>query len=290
MSRADRSPRWMVLGHLGHPDPSVWNQPLVNRAASRRNWWLLDGLMPVSGVVVSNRHLRLAHVSGPDDHGLMTTDRIPIHHVSVVLFEGFELLDVFGPVELFSLASGFEVDYVGARRGPVASSQGAQVVAQRAYAEVGEADIILVPGGMGTRRLVEDDGFLTWLDEVALRSRLVASVCTGSAVLAAAGLLEGCRATTNKQSYTWATGFGRDVDWQPAARWVHDRSRWTSSGVAAGMDMAAALIADQVSPEAAEAAVRQAELEIHRDSTWDPFAVAAGLVEERGESSLTSTD
>ena len=140
-----------------------------------------------------------------------------VRRVSVVLFEGFELLDVFGPVELLSLAPGIRVEYVGPAAGPVASSQGGEVVAQHAHGDLADPDILLVPGGMGTRRLV--------------------------------------------------------------ARWVHDRDRWTSSGVAAGMDMTAALIADLRGTQAARAAARLAEYEPYTDAACDPFAAIHGLAD-----------
>jgi len=97
-------------------------------------------------------------------------------------------------------------------------------------------------------------------------------VCTGSALLAAAGLLEGYRATSNKRAFTWASSHGRDVRWEPRARWVHDRDRWTSSGVAAGMDMTAALIAHLEGKETAERVLREVELEVQTDPDRDPFA------------------
>lgn len=198
-------------------------------------------------------------------------------HVAVLLFDGFELLDVFGPVELLHLAPEFTISYYGPQRGPVASSQGAQVVAEHSYDELVDPDIILVPGGIGTRQLVEDKAFLEQLETIGTAADLVTSVCTGSALLAAAGLLESYRATSNKLAFGWASSFGTTVEWVTTARWVHDRDRWTSSGVAAGMDMAAALIADLCGTDASRDATVLAELEVHTDSAWDPFAAVHGL-------------
>src|ERR1700734_788006 len=83
--------------------------------------------------------------------------------ISIVLFDGFELLDVFGPVELFSMVpDGIAVEFVGPEAGPVASSQGAQVTATSRYDVAATPDIILIPGGQGARRLVEDEAFLSW--------------------------------------------------------------------------------------------------------------------------------
>lgn len=198
--------------------------------------------------------------------------------ITVVLFEGFELLDVFGPVQLLQAVPDVAVVFAGPDSGPVASSQGVEVVPTISYGQIEPADALLVPGGKGTRKLVEDESFLSWLREVGAHAPWIASVCTGSAVLAAAGLLEGYTATSNKRAYSWATSFGGDVSWRPEARWVHDRNRWTSSGVAAGMDMTVALIAHLVSNSAAINAANFAEYDVHRDSEWDPFARLNGLV------------
>ncbi len=199
--------------------------------------------------------------------------------LSVVLFEGFEVLDVMGPLELFCQARGlFQTSLVGPAAGPVMSAQGASVLADVAYATAPDCDIVLVPGGIGTRRLVEDQVFLAWLAGWAGRAAYVTSVCTGSGLLAAAHLLDGFRATSNKRSFGWASAQGTSVEWVPEARWVEDRNRWTSSGVAAGMDMALALIAHLHGEAVAVEVADRVEYEWHRDASWDPFAAKNGLV------------
>lgn len=199
--------------------------------------------------------------------------------VNVFLFEGFELLDVAGPVELLhQVRPDIVVQLVATAPGPVASAQDVELVAPTGLQEA-TPDIVLVPGGRGTRVLVGDAGFLARLRAWAGAAQIVTSVCTGSAVLAAAGLLDGYRATSNKRAFTWAASHGADVTWVPQARWVHDRDRWTSSGVAAGMDMTAALIAHLLDPDAAHRAAATIELELHTDPAWDPFAEVTGLLD-----------
>lgn len=208
----------------------------------------------------------------------MSTEAPTSRSVGILLFDGFELLDVFGPVELLSvLPEEYRITYIAPEAGPVRSSQGAEVVATESLSTAPSPDIVLVPGGNGTRRLVTDPEFLARLSTWARASPLVTSVCTGSAVLAAAGLLDGYRATSNKLAFAWASAQGDDVTWVPHARWVEDRDRWTSSGVAAGMDMTAALIAQLSGAEAAAEAARYVELEVHSDPDWDPFAEHYGL-------------
>jgi transcriptional regulator GlxA family with amidase domain len=204
---------------------------------------------------------------------------VTTRRVSVVLFEGFELLDVFGPLQILGMAKrAFAIELVGPQAGPVASSGGPSVVADVAYADAPTPDIVLVPGGIGNRPLLEDEAFLAWLQAWAGQAAIVTSVCTGSVVLACAGLLDGYRATSNKAVFEWVRTLGPDVTWVPEARWVHDRDRWTSSGVSAGIDMALALVAELGGAERAERLALYIEHDWHRDPGWDPFAAAHGLV------------
>jgi transcriptional regulator GlxA family with amidase domain len=198
--------------------------------------------------------------------------------IATVLFDDFELLDVCGPLEVFGVAGQrFSICLVGPSAGPVRSAQGPALIADFAYQQAPTPDIVLVPGGIGTRRVVADAAFLRWLSEWAAPANIVASVCTGSGVLAAAGLLDGYRATSNKRAFAWACGQGPHVSWVPQARWVEDRSRWTSSGVVAGIDMALALIANLDGEQAATAIADGVEHDWHRDPEWDPFAAKNGL-------------
>jgi transcriptional regulator GlxA family with amidase domain len=196
-----------------------------------------------------------------------------------VLFDRFELLDVFGPLEFLGvLADRFELNLIGPTAGPVRSAQGPEVLAAASYTQAHAQDIVLIPGGMGTRGLVENREFLAWLAGWAQTAEFVTSVCTGSGVLAAAGLLDGHRATSNKRAFSWAESQGPKVEWVRQARWVADRDRWTSSGVAAGMDMTLALIGQLHGDELAGRVADRVEYDWHRDSTWDPFAAKHGLV------------
>ena len=199
--------------------------------------------------------------------------------VGVVLFDRFELLDVFGPLELLGgLPNHFQLSMIGPTAGPVRSAQGPEVLSTVDYSEAPPPGIVLVPGGIGTRRLVEDQRFLAWFSGWAGKAEMVTSVCTGSGVLAAAGLLDGHRATSNKRAFAWAVSQGPNVEWVSQARWVADRQRWTSSGVAAGMDMTLALIAHLHGHETAIQVADRVEYDWHQESAWDPFAAKHGLV------------
>jgi transcriptional regulator GlxA family with amidase domain len=201
--------------------------------------------------------------------------------VGIVLFEGFELLDVFGPCEAYGshhLDGAFKLVTVAANGGRVASAQGPSAVADFALDTAPHLDLLLVPGGIGTRREVDNPALLDWLRTRSAGAALVTSVCTGAALLARAALLDGLRATTNKRAFAWVVSQGPAVNWIKQARWVEDGKFATSAGVSAGIDMALALIARIVNADAAEAVALTMEYEWHRDPAWDPFAKIHGLV------------
>jgi transcriptional regulator GlxA family with amidase domain len=202
-----------------------------------------------------------------------------VRTVGVVLFPGFELLDVFGPLEAYGIVKGsFALRLIAERPGPVASAQGPQALAGHALADAPPLDVMLVPGGMGTRAEVGNRTLLEWLAQRAAETPIVTSVCTGAALLARAGLLDGRRATTNKRAFQWVVEQGPRVEWVREARWVEDGKFVTSSGVSAGIDMTLAVIAHLVGKEMAAQAATAMEYEWHRDAGWDPFAKVWGLV------------
>ncbi|MGH7916704.1 MAG: DJ-1/PfpI family protein [Candidatus Binataceae bacterium] len=201
--------------------------------------------------------------------------------LGIILFDGFEVLDVFGPAEAFGSAhlnDAFRVVMVAEKGGAVKSARGPTVLANHSFSDCPALDLMLVPGGIGTRREVNNHTLLGFLSVRAATTQFVTSVCTGAALLARAGILDGCRATTNKRAYDWVITQGSAVRWVPQARWVEDGRFITSSGVAAGMDMALALIARIVDQATAEKVALAMEYEWHRDHEWDPFAQIWGRV------------
>jgi transcriptional regulator GlxA family with amidase domain len=195
-----------------------------------------------------------------------------------VLFKGFELLDVFGPLEAFgNLPDEFRVVTVAATAGPVASFQRTRAVADASFADAPPLDLLLVPGGLGTRREVDNPILLDWLRARAATAEIVTSVCTGAALLARAGLLDGRRATSNKRAFAWVAAQGPRVEWVPVARWVDDGKFVTSSGVSAGIDMALHVIARLLGEEVARTMAVRMEYTWHRDADDDPFARHWGL-------------
>jgi pyruvate formate lyase activating enzyme len=131
---------------------------------------------------------------------------------------------------------------------------------------------------MGTRVEIENEAMLRFVRERTTEVDYAMTVCTGTAILAKAGVLDGRKATTNKMMFEWVSAQGPQVEWIKAARWGEDGKFVTSSGVSAGMDMALAVIAKLTSKQVSETLAVATEYEWHQDASWDPFAKAAGLV------------
>lgn len=200
--------------------------------------------------------------------------------LGALLFEEFELLDVFGPLEMFGLLRDrVEIVMLGQRRGAVRSNQGPRGWVDVTLAEAPAVDVLLIPGGWGTRRGVEDPVLLQALKDQAEGAAWVATVCTGTALLARTGLLNGRRATSNKLAFKWVMSQGPEVNWVPEARWVEDGKFFTASGVSAGMDMALGLIGKLFDRETSLQVARWAEYTWNDDPARDPFAKPAGLVD-----------
>jgi len=194
--------------------------------------------------------------------------------LGVLLFPGFELLDVFGPLEAFGMRLArphFETVLLAELAGPVESAQGPRALAETSIDDRA-VDLVLVPGGIGTRREVDNERLARWISQRAADAELVMSVCTGAGLLARAGVLDGRRATSNKAAFEWVVSQGPRVDWVKRARWVEDGKFWTSSGVSAGIDMALAVIARLCGLALAEQIAVLMEYEWHRDADQDPFA------------------
>ena len=192
--------------------------------------------------------------------------------LAAVLYPGFELLDLYGPLEMFgTLPQDFRIITVAEQAGAVASAQGPATLAEFDFANVPAADLLLLPGGIGTLPALTNSLLLDYLRRAAAHAEVTMSVCSGSAILARAGLLDGLPATSNKQFFQLAEAQSSAVQWVKSARWVDAGRFVTSSGVSAGTDMALAVIARLQGLEAAERVAAVAEYQWHRDADVDPF-------------------
>ena len=196
----------------------------------------------------------------------------PLLKVGAVIFPGFELLDIYGPLEMLGmLRERVSLVMLAETAGPVPNNQGPKGVADLALAEAKGIDILLIPGGWGTRKEVENTAFLDQLAILSAEAHFVASICTGSALLAKAGLLDGKKATSNKRAFDWVAAQGPRVTWIRQARWVEDGKFFTSSGASAGMDMTLGLMERLFGRETSLQVARWAEYTWNEDKSVDPF-------------------
>lgn len=131
--------------------------------------------------------------------------------------------------------------------------------------------VSLIPGGMGTRTLVNDVQFINDIKDIAENSDYVLCVCTGSALLAKTGLLDNRNATTNKMAFNWVKSNGINVKWDKNARWVVDGKYYTSAGVSAGIDMALGYVADVHGLDMAIEIANYIEYDWNRNKKDDKF-------------------
>ena len=205
--------------------------------------------------------------------------------LGAVLYEGFELLDLYGPLEMFGSLDAFgtplherelRIVTVAAKKGPVASSPGVETLAHFDFADCPQLDLILLPGGFGTLAELGHEALLDFLRARSREAEVTMSVCSGSALLAKAGLLDGRRATSNKVFFELARSQSDRVKWVTEARWVEDWPFVTSSGVSAGTDMALGVIAKLYGAARAEEIAIATEYSWHRDADRDPFVQYLG--------------
>ena len=223
--------------------------------------------------------------------------------IGFLIFDGFELLDVFGPLEMFSILSRFKDIHLYLISGNIETSsnrllvksdpihkrltlgkhpswEGPIITADYAIDNSPEFDILIVPGGYGTRDIIETEPDLELglplvhnkyfihnqpiIDFIKKRSesaKCIVSICTGSVLLAVAGVLDNIHATTNHAAYEWATSIPSKVKWQKGPRWVEDGKILSSAGVSAGIDCTLHFITLLYGPDISRKVAEYAEYE-----------------------------
>ncbi len=185
--------------------------------------------------------------------------------VAIPIFDGFTALDAVGPYEVLSRLPGATVTFVAIEPGPKRTETGMlALIADRALADLPHPDVVVVPGGFGTRALLGEEQMLAWLREAHEHSSWTTSVCTGSLLLAAAGILDGLEATTHWLARDELAALGVT----PVPRRIVEQGKvLTAAGVSAGIDMAL-LLASRI---AGEQLARGIQLGIEYDPA-PPFA------------------
>lgn len=151
------------------------------------------------------------------------------------------------------------------------SDFGESVVPTHSFATAPPLDVLIVPGGSGTRA-PDLNNTRTFIKNTYPSLQYLLTICTGSALVAPTGILDGRNATSNKAAWAWATSQGPNVNWVPKARWTTDGNIWTSSGVAAGIDATYAFVEAVYGAAAVDFIVSRVEYERHLDPHWDPWA------------------
>lgn len=197
--------------------------------------------------------------------------------VVIVAFEGFQSLDLSGPAEVFT-GAGWPVRIVTTDGAPVRSSSGITIVPDGDLASArGRIDILMVVGGEGTPTAMADPVLLAWLRRAATRSGRVSSVCSGAFVLAEAGLLDGKRATTHWSVCDALAARYPSITVDPDPIYVRDGDVWTSAGVTAGMDLALALVEEDLGRDVALAIARRLVLFLRRPGSQSQFSAQLSL-------------
>lgn len=192
--------------------------------------------------------------------------------VAVLLFDNFETLDVFGPVEIFGrLTEEYQVSFYSLSGGLIENAHGVSILTKHLAEIENGVDIFLIPGGYGTRVEVNSGSLIDKIKTISELSKYVLTVCTGTALLAKTGLLNGRKATSNKRAFDWVTTQGLDVNWVRRARWVVDDKYYTSSGVSAGMDMTLGFLRDMHGIEFARDVSHTIEYTWQEDKEEDDF-------------------
>ncbi|KAL0565381.1 hypothetical protein V5O48_016641 [Marasmius crinis-equi] len=220
-------------------------------------------------------------------------NQLPMNY-GVLLYPAFQALDVFGPLDalnILSLKQTMNLSIIGPTLDPIStkprnpslnpknSNFGESILPTHSITNPPpNLDVLVVPGGYGVR----DDDITPIIDFIRTTYpslKYLITVCTGSWLAAKAGVLDGKKATSNKASWAGTKVWGPNVHWVPHARWVVDGNIWTSSGVAAGIDVTLAFIREVYGEEVGKDVGRVMEYDPHTDASWDPFAEVYNLTE-----------
>jgi putative intracellular protease/amidase len=192
--------------------------------------------------------------------------------INCLIFDDFETLDLFGPVEVFGKIEECCIKYFSMHGGKITNKDNVQIITENLN-QIDKYDVLIIPGGKGIRMLVNDVEFAKKLKIVAGKMLWCLTVCTGSALLAKTGLLDGFEATSNKMAFEWVKTSGKNVKWKYKARWVVDNKYYTSSGISAGIDMSLGFVCDNFGEEKAREITKRMEYVWNNNKNDDIFAL-----------------
>ncbi|WP_238886655.1 DJ-1/PfpI family protein [Clostridium sp. YIM B02551] len=193
--------------------------------------------------------------------------------INILMFDEFETLDVFGPVEIFGkMPEAIKLNFISLNGGIISNSHGVKVETNIYEEDLSFEEILFIPGGAGTRDKVQDKELIKLIDKIASKAKYILTVCTGTALLAKTEILNNRKATTNKKAFAWVAEQNEKVLWVKQARWVKDGNIYTSAGVSAGMDLALGFIEDIFTKDKALDISQRIEYLWNEDRENDPFS------------------
>ncbi len=198
-----------------------------------------------------------------------------MRNIAIVIFDDVEVLDFCGPFEVFSVAGGhgqdgvWRVFTVAHTTNAISTRGGLSVNPTYTLETCPQPDIVVVPGGRGTRREMVNDALLSWIRRVSDTAELILSVCTGALILANAGLLEGLNVTTHHEALALLGDLAPTAHICPYERFVDNGRVVTAAGISAGIDMALYIVARLLGPEKALTTARHMEYEWLERGRWE---------------------
>ena len=189
---------------------------------------------------------------------LFTPTKVPIKKIGILLYDGYKTLDAMGPYHTLAEIMGAKTYFIAKKRGFVKNQRGLEVKVDSSFNDVSSLDILVIPGGAGeTFMQTQDTTTLNWIKKIDKTTKYTASVCTGSWILGATGLLKGKNVTSNwYRAEEVMKMYGANYT---EGRWVQDGKYWTSAGVSAGIDMSLAIIDDLLGKKYTEAVMLDLE-------------------------------
>jgi putative intracellular protease/amidase len=192
--------------------------------------------------------------------------------INCLIFNDFETLDLFGPVEVFGKFEDCCMKFFSLCGGKVMNKDNVQIITENIN-QIEKYDVLIIPGGQGTRILVDDNEFIQSLKIIAEKMSWCLTVCTGSALLAKTGLLDDIEATSNKISFEWVKKNGENAKCKYKARWAVHEKYYTSSGISAGIDMSLGFVHDNFGEGKAREIAKRMEYEWNDNKHNDIFAL-----------------
>ncbi|MHA8096058.1 DJ-1/PfpI family protein [Aquirufa antheringensis] len=189
---------------------------------------------------------------------LFTPTKVPIKKIGILLYDGYNTLDAMGPYHTLAEIMGAKTYFIAKKRGVVKNQRGLEVKVDSSFDDVSSLDILVIPGGAGeTFMQTQDSTTLAWIRKIDKTTKYTTSVCTGSWILGATGLLKGKKATSNwYRADEVMKMYGATYT---EGRWINDGKYWTSAGVSAGIDMSLAIIDDLLGRKYTEAVMLDLE-------------------------------